>query len=224
MRTEFHQQLAGLEELVQQSGEIVTRSLRRAVDLLDDWDGERAASIDEHEREVESRYWALEREVERVLAQQGPVAGDLRSVLAMLHINAHLQRMIRNCVRIARFSEPASLDELADPALLERFAEMGTRVEQVTRTAFSALEGRDLELAESLRTIDDLVDRDNVWIMDHALALASDPRRREWGLRTLFIARSLERIADHAVAIGEQTSYIITGEFRAFASSSSDPV
>jgi phosphate transport system protein len=46
--------------------------------------------------------------------------------------------------------------------------------------------------------------------------------KREWGLRMLLISRCLERIGDHAVDIGEQTAYLVTGEFREFTDAS-DP-
>ncbi len=52
------------------------------------------------------------------------------------------------------------------------------------------------------------------------LALGSDPERREWGLRMIIVSRCLERIGDHAVDIGEQTAYLVSGEFREFTDAS----
>ena len=52
------------------------------------------------------------------------------------------------------------------------------------------------------------------------LPLGSDPERREWGLRMIIVSRCLERIGDHAVDIGEQTAYLVTGEFREFTDAS----
>ena len=52
------------------------------------------------------------------------------------------------------------------------------------------------------------------------LPLASDPARLEWGLRMITVSRCLERIGDHAVDIGEQTAYLVTGEFREFTDAS----
>ena len=50
------------------------------------------------------------------------------------------------------------------------------------------------------------------------LELGAD--QREWGLRMLVVSRCLERIGDHAVDIGEQTAYLVTGEFREFTDAS----
>ena len=50
--------------------------------------------------------------------------------------------------------------------------------------------------------------------------LGGDPELREWGLRMMLVSRCLERIGDHAVDIGEQTAYLVTGEFREFTDAS----
>jgi len=217
MREGFDQQLAALEATVQQAGRVILRGLRDAVQLLDDWDDAASERIAEDDRAMKERYRTVEANVAEMFALQSPVAGDLRLLLAVLHIDIHLQRMSRNNVRIARFAERV-IAELPDPVLLERFGEMGARAEHAVQTALEALERRDLSLALALTDLDSLIDRDNEWIMDHALALGSDPKRREWGMHTIFIARSLERMGDHAVAIAEQVGYIITGRFEEFPS------
>ncbi len=217
MREGFDQQLAALEATVQQAGRVILRGLRDAVQLLNDWDDAASERIAEDDRAMKERYRSVEADVAQLFALQAPVAGDLRLLLAVLHIDIHLQRMSRNNVRIARFAERV-IAELPDPVLLERFGEMGTRAEHAVQTALEALERRDLSLAVALTDLDELIDRDNEWIMDHALALGSDPKRREWGMHTIFIARSLERMGDHAVAIAEQVGYIITGRFEEFPS------
>ncbi len=216
MRGTFDQQLAALESTVQEAGRTILRGLRDAVQLLEDWDDEIAERIVEDDRSIKDRYRTVENDVAQLFALQAPVARDLRLLLAVLHIDIHLQRMSRNNVRIARFAERV-IAELPDPVLMERFEEMGARAEHAVQTALEAFERRDLALALALSDLDTLIDRDNEWIMDHALALGSDPKRREWGMHTIFIARSLERMGDHAVAIAEQVAYIVSGRFEELA-------
>jgi phosphate transport system protein len=88
------------------------------------------------------------------------------------------------------------------------------------RVALDSFANRDVTGAETLVELDELIDRTNRRVVKYVLELGSDPERREWGLRMLIISRCLERIGDHAVDIGEQTAYLVTGEFREFTDAS----
>ena len=77
--------------------------------------------------------------------------------------------------------------------------------------------------AESLVDLDELIDRANRRVVEHVLALGQRLALREWGLRMIIVSRCLERIGDHAVDIGEQTAFLVTGEFREFTDASHDP-
>ena len=57
-------------------------------------------------------------------------------------------------------------------------------------------------------------------LVREVLALEGDRRQLEWGLRMIVISRLLERAGDHAVDIGEQTAYLISGELREFTDAS----
>jgi phosphate transport system protein len=74
--------------------------------------------------------------------------------------------------------------------------------------------------AEMLVDLDELIDRANRRVVSHVLDLGGDAALREWGLRMIIVSRCLERIGDHAVDIGEQTAYLVTGEFREFTDAS----
>jgi phosphate transport system protein len=86
--------------------------------------------------------------------------------------------------------------------------------------ALDSLARRDQEAAESLLELDELIDRANRRVVNHLLEIGSDQETREWGLRMILVSRCLERIGDHAVDIGEQTAYLVTGEFREFTDAS----
>ena len=68
--------------------------------------------------------------------------------------------------------------------------------------------------------LDELIDRANRRVVSHVLKLGGDEALREWGLHMIIVSRCLERIGDHAVDIGEQTAYLVTGEFREFTDAS----
>jgi len=156
-----------------------------------------------------------------MLARQTPVAVDLRFVLAVLHSNLHLERMADLCVTISKLTKLAH-GLPPDETLLDGFEEMASRAEEMIRVALDSFAERDLEGAESLVELDEMIDRTNRRVANYILDLGADEDKREWGLRMLIISRCLERIGDHAVDIGEQTAYLVTGEFREFTDAS-DP-
>ena len=219
MRVSFHDELDQLSAAVQEEGALVLRSLRAALNALAQYDVELANEVISFDDEIDASYANVERGIESLLARQTPVAVDLRLVLAMLHINLHLERMGDYCVTIAK------LIKLADgvpekPPLIEGLEEMGDRCEEMIRVALDSFAERDLEAATSLVELDELIDRVNRRASERILDLAGDPSAHEWGLRMLLISRCLERVGDHAVDIGEQTAYLISGEFREFTDAS----
>ena len=165
------------------------------------------------------RYLAIEEGIQNLLARQTPVAVDLRRVLAILHDNLHLERMGDHCVTIAKLIK---LTERFDgsPDLIEAFREMGSRAEEMIRVAVDSFAARDVARAETLVELDELIDRANRQAVEQVFAIADDVEARRWGLRMLLVSRSLERIGDHAVDIGEQTVYLVTGEFREYTDAS----
>ena len=147
------------------------------------------------------------------------MAVDLRLVLAILHINLHLERMADLCVTISKLTKLARGFE-GDPQVLESFEEMGLRAEEMVGVAMRSLVERDLAAAESLVDLDELIDRANRRLVRHVLAVGGDETKREWGLRMIVISRCLERFGDHTVDIGEQVAYLVTGELREFSDAS----
>ena len=219
MRLSFQEELDRLEANLQEESELVLRSLRGALNALEQQDAELAEEVIAFDDEVDARYLEVSQGVEQLLARQTPVAGDLRLVLAVLHINLSLERMADLCVTIAKLTR-LTAELKHDQTLVEAFEEMGARAEEMTRVAMRSFAERDLEGAESLVDLDELIDRANRRVVKHVFDLGNDPAIREWGLRMIIVSRCLERIGDHAVDIGEQTAYLVTGEFREFTDAS----
>jgi phosphate transport system protein len=89
----------------------------------------------------------------------------------------------------------------------------------MVRVALDSFAERDVERARSLVDLDELIDRTNRRVVDQVLA-ASSPENQEWGMRMIVVARCIERIGDNAVDIGEQTAFVVTGEFHEFSDAS----
>ncbi|HEX2292194.1 MAG TPA: phosphate signaling complex protein PhoU [Gaiellaceae bacterium] len=219
MRVTFQEELDRLEATLQEESELVLRCIRGAINALQQRDIELADEVIAFDDEVDALYLGISQGIEQLLARQTPVAIDLRLVLAVLHINLGLERMADLCVTIAKLTKlTAELEH--DEELVEAFEEMGSRGEEMLRVAMNSFAARDLEGAESLVDLDELIDRANRRVVSHVLELGNDPALREWGLRMIIVSRCLERIGDHSVDIGEQTAYLVTGEFREFTDAS----
>ncbi len=222
MRVSFQEELDTLQATLLEEGELVLRALRGAINALEQRDPELADEVIAFDDEVDRQYFAIQEGIQSLLARQTPVAVDLRLVLAMLHVNLHLERTADYCVTIAKLIKLV-YDISPDQKLVEAFEEMASRGEEMIRIALRSFAERDLAGAETLPDLDEAIDLGNRRVAQHVLALGSNPALREWGLRMLIVSRCLERIGDHAVDIGEQTAYLVTGEFREFTDASHPP-
>ena len=127
----------------------------------------------------------------------------------MLHVNVHLERIGDYCVTIAK------LVKLAPTVAPDRHAHRRLRGDGRPRrgdgpVALDAFASRNVEQAETLVDLDELIDRANRRFVQHVLSFGRDPKLHEWGLRMILVSRCFERIGDHAVDIGERIAYLAT--------------
>ena len=219
MRTSFQSELDQLEAGLQEEGALVLRALRGALNALAQRDVELADEVIAFDDDIDRLYLQIEEGIPSLLARQTPVATDLRLVLAILHVNLHLERIGDYCVTIAKLTKLVA-DVEPDPALVQSLQEMGERAEEMIRVALDSFSSRDLDGAESLVDLDELIDRSNRRFVERVVELLGKRELREWVLRMVLVSRTLERIGDHAVDIGEQVAYLLTAEFREFTDAS----
>jgi phosphate transport system protein len=157
--------------------------------------------------------------VEQVLARQTPVATDLRLVLAILHSALHVERVGDQCVTIAKLTKLSS-HLGTQQAVVEGLVDMGDRCAEMVKVALTAFAERDVSQARALHELDELVDNANRQVFTEVLGYVNDAEALEWGMRQITVARCFERIGDNAVDIGEQTAFLVTGEFAEFTDAS----
>ena len=208
-----------LEQSISLEGELALRSLRGCINALAERDVELADEVIAFDDDVDRVFSDFQEGAHALLARQTPVAIDLRHVLAMLYVNLHLERMADYCVTIAKMTK-LSADLPPHEELLAGFEEIGSRAEEMIRVALASFLARDLDGASRLVDLDELIDNANRRIVGNVLRIGNDPALREWGLWMIVVSRCFERIGDHAVDIGEQTYYYVTGEFREFTDAS----
>jgi phosphate transport system protein len=199
---------------------MVVTSLERALETVERQDVELASMVIADDDRLDGRYLEVHQGLLSLLATQAPVATDLRVVAALLHVIKHVERMGDQCVNIAKLVPLDGHDPPADPELLGYLHEMGAQARQQVVQAKLAFAQRDVSLAQDLVRQDEEIDRLNRESFKRALALGDDADRREWAMHMMLVARSIERVGDNAVDIGEQTAFVVTGLFREFEDAS----
>jgi phosphate transport system protein len=209
-RTRFQQ---GLEELKQKLLEMAGMA-EQAVDRVIEAYRKREVSLCKQVLEDEPAINRAEREIDELaldlLAMQQPMAVDLRFILAVIKINADLERVGDQAVNIAERVMDMSGYPAADlPVDIPRMA--STTAGMVKRALEAFIQG-DADLAQAVLEMDDIVDRMN---RDAFVALSKlmrkSPEQGGPALDALLIARNLERVADHPTNIAEDVIFWVRG-------------
>lgn len=215
IRRRFHDELKSLElSLIDMAGHVDVM-LRDAVGALVTRDHSGVREVIDHDDIVDDLYMSVESRWHEVMAMQTPVAIDLRLMSAMIHINAHLERMADVAVNIAKTARKTRKLPATD-VILNHIGEMGDIARNMIRTAMEAFAARDFDRAMSVPDMDDDVDRLNSRMYREVVKCHDDPELLEWAIRMMVTSRYLERVGDHAVHIAEHVAFLLTGEFREF--------
>jgi phosphate transport system protein len=215
-RIHFQEQLQDLEEHALGGLDLIIEQLDRTLEALGQQDIELAQMVIADDDRVDGRYLEIHQGILSLLATQAPVAGDLRTVAALLHIMKNIERMGDQCVNIARLIPLSGHEPPVRVEILELVLKMGAHARSEVSQAKIAFAKRDVGLAEDLVRQDRAINRLNREVFRNALEIGDDPDIREWATHMILVARSLERIGDNAVDIGEQVAFVVTGLFREF--------
>jgi phosphate transport system protein len=219
VRINFAEELETAESTLLAQGGLVRDQLERVLQALAKRDPDLAQDIVSGDDRVDDLYLAIQSRILNLLALQAPVARDLRLVSAIIHCNLHVERMGDLCVNIAKFIRQEHPYPPASP-MVARLTDMGDRALEMLDLALSAFSTRDLALAEELPDKDNVLDRLNRGMLAELKQYAGDEESFEWATNLVLVARYLERFGDHAVDIGEQISFLVTGVFREFTDAS----
>lgn len=216
LRKEYRQQVAEIiDELLAMGGHVLTL-LADSMSALAAPEGGEAAGVQRGHERMQQRHHALQDRILRTIALQAPVASDLRLFASFIRVNIHVERMGGLCRNIARAAQQETEGE-TDPQVTSQIAEMGQHARRVIERALESYGRRDVGLARTLAELDDPIDILNRAIFLRTVDLADDDRRLDWAMQMVLVARYIERMSDHAVGIGEQTIFAVTGEFGALS-------
>jgi phosphate transport system protein len=220
VRMHYQEELERLEKRALEGLDLVVVSLDRTMEAAEHADVELAELVIADDDRIDGRYLEVHQELITLLATQSPVATDLRLISALLHVMHGIERMGDQCVNISKLIPLSGNEPPADEQMLKRILMMGRQDRTLTTQAKRAFETRDVELARDLVRQDDVVDNLNRECFQIAIEIGDDADRREWAMTMMLAARSLERVGDNAVDIGEQVAFVVTGLFQEFEDAS----
>ena len=210
-REDLDQQLVTLQQEVFTLAGVVEKAVQRSVDGLKRRDLEASQQVIVEDDYIDRKRFEIEDRCVDLIATQQPMARDLRSIVALLHIGVELERMGDYAEGIAKISlmmgKAPPLKPLVD---IPRMSEKATAM---LRDSMDALLNRDVLKAEQVCRSDDDVDQlyDQVY-RELLIFMIQDPETIERANYLLWVAHDLERIADRATNIAERVIFLVTGE------------
>jgi phosphate transport system protein len=209
-RTRFHQELDELKHRIL----AMAGMAEQAVDLAVQAYSQRDLALCQRVLNNEPAINRAEREIDEfavdLLAMQQPMAIDLRFILAVIKINADLERVGDQAVNIAQ--RVMNMIEMPPTDLPVDIPAMAAKVRKMVRDALQSFIEGDTDLARRVLEADDEVDRMNKEAFANlSICMQSKPDSAVQALDALSIARNLERVADHATNIAEDVIFWVRG-------------
>jgi phosphate transport system protein len=218
-RPQFQDQMRELEQSMLGALDMSLAQLDRVLDAMRTRDVRLARYVVADDARIDGRHLEVHEGVLSLLALQAPVAGDLRLVVAVLHVINGIERIGDQCANIAKLIPLFDAEPCPSVAqIIEHILRMGGLAREELSQARFAFSMRDVAVAETLAAQDREVNRLNRTIFRLAVEVGERPDLREWAMSMTLVARALERIGDQAVDIGEQAIFVATGRFRELSS------
>lgn len=209
-RIHFHQQLAELKDKLLAMAALSQQAVEAAVDAYLQRDLGLCQYVKQNETAINTAQRELDEMAYELLAKEQPMAVDLRFILAVIKINGDLERIGDQSMGISRRTKDIAKTE--DVELPVDFAAMGEYAGRMIRSAIQALLEGDARMADTVREMDDEIDRMNRRAHQDLLELIqAKPQLTQQAMNGLMVSRNLERIADHASNIATDVIFWIRG-------------
>jgi len=214
----FGTELRSLKQQILTMGRLVDAHVGEAVQALLERDRERAARVIDADRAVNQMELAIDEQCIRTLALYQPAASDLRFIAAALKIVTDLERIGDLAVNMAERVELLA-GEVALPAVEELPTVAAAARKMLEHVLDAFVEGDAGKAQEIIRADADIDAQTARIIADVQRGMEQDPPSVTRGVATIFFAKHIERMADHATNIAEMVVYLVRGQDVRHASS-----
>jgi phosphate transport system protein len=209
--SDYDRALEELRQKILQMGGLVEEHLTDAMKALMQRNAELAKSLMDQDHPVNRLEMEVDDRAVRLLALRQPAARDLRFVTMSLKISTDLERIGDQCVSIAI----RALELQGEPPLKPYIdlPRMALLAQNMVKESLDAFVAHDAARAQRVVERDEEVDQLNEQLFRELLTfMIEDPRTIGRAMRLMFVAKSLERIADHATNIAEEVIFMVKGE------------
>ena len=214
MRDSYHDQLDQLTDALVGMSRLAASGVRGATTAVVEGDLHAANGVIAGDADVNELYHGLDALAFTLLAQQQPVASDLRTIVTSLRMGSDLERAGDYAVHLAKIARRRHPGIALPENVHDIVREMGHRTAGITEKAGDVIRHQDLVVAQQLLDDDDVVDALHKKLFNAVLDERNSFPAEEIVDITL-IGRYYERLADHAVAVSRAVSYLVTGRHAA---------
>lgn len=211
MSAHMQTELNALKKRVLSLSALAEESLRLALKAIETGDTGLAETVVVRDREIDLLEVEIEEDCLKILALHQPVAIDLRLVIAFLKMNNDLERIADLAVNIAQRAKFFSTEELVDTR--KGIPKMAAKAQSMLRRSLDSVVNLDTAMAREVLSADDEVDSHYQEIVQLVKdRLRTMPVNVDEVVETMVVAKHIERIADLATNIAEDTIYMVDGE------------
>ncbi len=202
-----------MEQDILKMGSLVEETMRMAIQALRDQNSEMAIMVIERDDLIDNYQIVIEEEIERTAMENPPIGFKLRRDFATIKIVNDLERIGDYATNIAEIVLELKTDPYLKPLI--HIPQLASLAMNMVTTVLKAFVEKNQDLAEAVCRKDDEADNLYEQIREELVKIIgteSNPKNAYQASRFLLIAEWLERAADHATNIGEETIYILTGK------------
>jgi phosphate transport system protein len=206
----LEKQVAEIKQSIVSMGGLVEKSLAVIAEVLEKNNLDFLVQVQEIEEQINQLHLDVDALCMKAIATQSPVARDLRFTLAVIKMNADIERMGDQCISISyALQEYQKEQPLAE---IKSVREMLVEVQKMVRMALDCFTQNRNDLATDVLMNDDKVDHLRNQINSAMIEkMKKDPSFIPAAMDLIFMARNLERIADHCTNIAEDVIFVNTG-------------
>jgi phosphate transport system protein len=211
---QYDHELETLRSRILQMGGLVESQLRLAIECFENADIAKADRVIDADRRVNDEEVDLDREVVNMIVRRQPTAGDLRMIMGVARTVTDLERIGDEATKIARAAKWVNEKDLIVRApKLRDIRRSSEAAAGMLRGALDAFARMDAASAAEIIRADEGVDDHFRSILRQLITfMMEDPRTISTSLDTVWVAKAVERIGDHAKNIAEHVIFIAQGE------------